>query len=143
MDDRKEVSVFKSIMWCFAILLISFVFGIIAGIFWGFVIAWLCDHIGIVGKILSNNVIYFIFMTLTTADIGRRVAGLLMRLFSGAIEKSRNVGKGFLGSGILLLIYGIISVIICIVGKAPFWDLSILTISLWYLGCGLISEDKM
>lgn len=143
MDDRKEVSIFKSILWFLCILIISLFAGIVISIFWGFVIGWITNHIGIIGNILSNAIIFYIFMTLTTADIGRRVARFLMNLFSKAIEKSRNVGKGFLGVGIVLLIYGIISIIVCIIGKAPFLDLSVLTIALWYLGYGMISEDKL
>ena len=70
------------------------------------------------------------------------MAILLMRLLAKAIEKSRNTGKGFLGAGILLLIYGIFSVIVCLIGKTPFLDLSMVMMGFWYIGYGKISEDE-
>jgi len=140
MDKRKPVSVFKSIIWCLIIFCISILCEMIISfvIFW--IIGWLQKHIGIIYKLMSNQVIYYIFMTATAADIGRRVAGFLMRCFANSMEKSRNVGKGFLGAGIILAICGLISIVICIMNKTTFLDLSQLFCGGWYIIFGKISD---
>jgi len=141
MDNRKEVSVFKSILWCLIILILSALVGTVVILIWGFIIGWLKDNIGFIHSILSNKLIFYIFMTATSADIGRRIAGYLMRLFAKPMEQSKNIGKGFLGAGILLAIFGVITVIICIIFKTTFLDLTLLTIGAWYIGFGKISES--
>ncbi len=141
MDNRKDVSVFKSICWCLLILLLSVLGGMILSLVWGLIIGWLKNTFGFINRLLSNTIVYYIFMTATTADIGRRTAGLYMKLFAGTMEKSRNVGKGFLGAGILLAIYGVFSVVICLISHYPFLDLSLAAIGIRYVVTGLISEN--
>ncbi len=143
MDERKEVSVFKSICWCLLIILISYFCGSVIALIIGFVIQLLADHINIVNSLLSNNVVFYIFMSATTADIGRRTAQLLMFILAKPMERSKNVGKGFLGTGIILIIYCLAAAAMGITNGARYLDLSMGIMGLWYVLFGNVPEDNV
>lgn len=142
MDKRRDVSVFKSICWCIVLFALSIICGIVLSLIIGYFIGLLNDSISIVGAILSNGVVYFIFMSAITLDIGRRTASIFMSIFSSKIEKSRNIGKGFLGAGIILFICGIYYCYICIVYEMHFLDLTLLAIGLYYIITGMIADNE-
>lgn len=142
MNSRRGISIFKCLVWCLLIFLLSFLCALILSFVLVHIIGWLRNHVSFIGGILSNKVIYYIFMTATSADIGRRTASIFMKLFSGKIENSRNVVKGFISAGILLAIYGVISIVMCLIWRFAFLDLSVAVIGFWYIVLGRISENE-
>jgi hypothetical protein len=115
--------------------------GSILGVILYFIINWLMNHIGFVDSLLSNKVVFFIFMTIASGEVGRRTALIIMSIFAKHMEKSVNIGKGVLGAGIILIIYSVIVGIISLLNGAQYLDLSLGVLGLWYVLFGGVSED--
>ena len=92
---------------------------------------------------LSIKWIYFVFMGFTTADIGRRVGALMMAIFAKPMEKSRNIGKGFIGTGVIMILIFVFYIGLLIYKHSwSYIDFSTLLCGIWFIIYGRISEDE-
>ena len=82
-------------------------------------------------------------MGFTTADIGRRVGALMMAIFAKPMEKSRNIGKGFIGTGVIMILIFVFYIGLLIYKHSwSYIDFSTLLCGIWFIIYGRISEDE-
>ena len=143
MEERKPVSVFKSICWCILLTILTFIADYLLIYLYAIIIGLLMGYVGFINSILSIKWIYFVFMGFTTADIGRRVGALMMAIFAKPMEKSRNIGKGFIGTGVIMIFIFVFYIGLLIYKHSwSYIDFSTLLCGIWFIIYGRISEDE-
>lgn len=144
MEERIPTSVFKTICWTVLIFIVSGICVYLIYFIILFIVGLLQKYVSFINTILSIKWIYFIFLTLTTADIGRRSAIIMLAVFKNALAKSQNVSNGFIGAGVFSIILLVIYIITAIATKnLAFLDLSMGTCGIFFIisGVALSKED--
>lgn len=105
----KRISVFKSICWFIVCSALFLILNEIAYSISFSLLGVLIEHIRIVRAVLNVPILLQLSILLISLSYGYYCALISYLILP---KKSPNVGKGYIGSGILLIIWGIISVIL-------------------------------
>ena len=105
----KRVSVFKSICWFIVSSALYLILNEIAYSISFSLLGVLIEHIKIVRAVLNVPVLLQFTLLLISLTYGYYCALICYLILP---KRSPNVGKGYIGSGILLIIWGIVSIVL-------------------------------
>lgn len=134
----KKVSIFKTICWY---VLALFIFGVLNEIAYKLVysfLAFLAENIKLVRSFISYPILFQALSFFVTWGYGGICAAITFAILP---KKSINVGKALFGCGTSWMIYGLVAIVLSIVGKNFFLGVSEIFGGLYLCGCGKDIEN--